>query len=98
MKVFQKVSFHPYNFRITGFSARQIYRGNTKIRLTLPSLSSLELYSRWVLLILRLHSQSFFFLVFEQNLCSTIAASHLSFSQMKGHNLRIRDIQFYIAV
>ena len=41
-EIFEKVSFDPYNFRIT------IYRLNTKIRSTMLCLSGFELYSRWV--------------------------------------------------
>ena len=61
-EIFEKVSFDPYNFRITRLSTRKseqmknfsglkyayIYRLNTKIRLTILSLSGFELYSRWV--------------------------------------------------
>ena len=56
------VSFDPYTVRITRLSARKseqmknfwgikyanIYRLNTKIRLTMLFLCSFELYSRWV--------------------------------------------------
>ena len=61
-EIFEKISFDPYNFRITSLSARKseqmknfgginyvyIYRLNTKIRLTMLCLSGFELYSRWV--------------------------------------------------
>ena len=61
-EIFEKVSFDPYNFRITRLSARKsermknfygikicLYdRLNTKIRLTMLCLSGFELYSRWV--------------------------------------------------
>ena len=55
---FEKVSFDPYNFRMTRLLPRKseqmkqlpkyIYCLNTKIRLTLLCLSGYELYSRWV--------------------------------------------------
>ena len=58
---FEKVSFVPYNFRITRLSARKSeqmknFQGikiclylliSTKIRLTMLCLSVFELYSRW---------------------------------------------------
>ena len=60
-EIFEKVSFDPYNFRMTRLSAskseqmkqlpKYIYRLNTKIRLTMLCLSGFELYSRWVPLI-----------------------------------------------
>ena len=51
---FEKVSFDPYNFRITRFLARkseQVKILNTKIRLTMLCLSGFEPYSRWVPLV-----------------------------------------------
>ena len=65
VEIFEKVSFDPYNFRITRLSARKskqmknfcgikisLYlRLNTKIRSTMQCLSGFELYSRWVSLI-----------------------------------------------
>ena len=51
-EIFEKVSFDPYNFRITRLSARiSEQMKNFKIRLTLLCLSGFELYSRWVPLI-----------------------------------------------
>ena len=61
-EIFEKVSFDPYNFRITRLSARKseqmenfkgikyayMYRLNTKIRSTMLCLSGFELYSRWL--------------------------------------------------
>ena len=61
-EIFEKVSFDPYNFRITRLSPRKseerkmfrgqkyayIYRLNTKIPSTMLCLSGFKQYPRWV--------------------------------------------------